>query len=818
MTGDNKKYVVIHGHFYQPPRENPWLDVIEKQESAAPYPNWNECIYDQCYRPNAYSRLLDNKGMISEIHNNYEKMSFNFGPTLFSWLERYHPVTLERIVLADKQSREEYDGHGNAVAQVFNHIIMPLASRRDQLTQIRWAKHHFRRSFKRDPEGIWLAETAINMQTVRCLIEENIKFVILSPNQAEKFRPMGDKNWSMVSQVGIDTRRPYRIFPKSDSGAQLEGYLDIFFFDEGLSKEISFNNLLTDANILGNRINSCYDNSADSQLVTIATDGETFGHHKAFGDMCLAYFFKHVAPQLGIQPVNFAYYRTIKPPEYEVSLKNSSGEGTAWSCAHGVGRWTRDCGCKTGGEDFWRQTWRKPLRDALNYLQNEIDLHYESVLSSIMDRPWDLRDAYVETMNEDSDKIFKAFIEDNFGSERLHEDKLREVRRLLEAQKYLLFSYTSCGWFFSDISGIETIQNMAYACRAIQLGLTEDKKESVLEKFLNMLEEAPSNIPNANGRTIFERHILPFFHHERLLAFAASVQQVIANEEKQTQYKSSYTIRTSSVKSISNDNARYEITSVELDNSMSGERSAWSVLLSYNDEDDLRGWIIPAECSVGSSNPDDWMSHEEAKSFSLHETFYTCREELFESFQSKMISDTYERFENWYSKNISHMQFLSKLDLNIPSYILAPMGFVFQNKWNSLIEELKIFGKEEEVFSQLLQLHNLIHRYDADVDFKQTAGILQQIIVDELVSLRDSLTAEKCNRLRCLLNVVDKFSVPVEKNKLEDIFSLFLSGPVTELYNYSVRQNPQDSDARKLLENVLSFANRMNFSTERFRL
>ncbi|MFW6245606.1 MAG: glycoside hydrolase, partial [Fibrobacterota bacterium] len=239
MTGN--KFVVVHGHFYQPPRENPWLDIIEEQESAAPYHDWNERIYDECYRPNAYSRLLDSQGAITGIHNNYTNMSFNFGPTLFSWLERYHPVTAQKIIAADKLSSEKLGGHGNAVAQVFNHIIMPLAPRRDQLTQIRWAKHFFKKRHGRDPEGIWLGETAINMITVQCLIEEKIRYVILAPSQAESFRHLDSDQWVQTKDQGVDTRRPYRIFPRNESGEQLPGHLDLFFFDEGLSKEISFN-------------------------------------------------------------------------------------------------------------------------------------------------------------------------------------------------------------------------------------------------------------------------------------------------------------------------------------------------------------------------------------------------------------------------------------------------------------------------------------------------------------------------------------------------------------------------------------------------
>ncbi|MBN1307301.1 MAG: hypothetical protein JXA18_05255, partial [Chitinispirillaceae bacterium] len=288
-----RKWVIIHGHFYQPPRENPWLNVIETQPDAAPFHDWNERIYSECYRPNGYSRLLDGEGMITHIHNNYTAMSFNFGPTLMTWMEGYHPATTRRIIEGDRESASRCGGHGNAIAQVYNHIIMPLASRRDQLTQIRWGKASFKKIFGRDPEGMWLAETAINMETVRCLIAEKIAFVILAPRQAESFRPLDASSaWISTRDQAIDTRRPYRLYAQNSSGKKEEGFLDIFFFDEQLSKEASFDDLLHDAPTFGERIDGCYTPAApNDEVVVIATDGETFGHHKPFGDMCLAYFF-----------------------------------------------------------------------------------------------------------------------------------------------------------------------------------------------------------------------------------------------------------------------------------------------------------------------------------------------------------------------------------------------------------------------------------------------------------------------------------------------------------------------------------------------
>ncbi|MDD5673786.1 MAG: DUF3536 domain-containing protein, partial [Chitinivibrionales bacterium] len=454
MTGNKpaggKRAVVIHGHFYQPPRENPWLDAIDRQESAAPYHDWNERIYDQCYRPNAFSRILDPQGMIVDIYNNYRSLSFNFGPTLFRWLETYHPRLAEKIVQADRESYNVFKKHGNALAQVYNHLIMPLSSRRDQLTQIRWAKTFFQSRFNRPPEGLWLAETALNMETVQCCIEEGIRFVVLSPNQAEAIRPLdGAKDWTSVVSGSIDTRRPYRIVARDESHKPTGGHLDVFFFDEGLSRAVSFENILTDAKLLADRIRGGFDEKAsDNQIVTIATDGETFGHHKPFGDMCLAYFFSRLAPGLDLTPVNFGYYLELNPPRWEVGLKNAFGEGTGWSCMYGVGRWVRDCGCSTGGLKGWNQTWRTPLRKALQDLQKQVDAVFEKSVSPLGADPWALRDGAIKVF-EAEPAAWRKFLLEHGCRADITDEQARLLRRLCEAQKYMLFSFTSCGWFFA---------------------------------------------------------------------------------------------------------------------------------------------------------------------------------------------------------------------------------------------------------------------------------------------------------------------------------------------------------------------------------
>ena len=360
-----EKFLTIHGHFYQPPRENPWLEAIELQDSALPFHDWNERINKECYNPNSVSKIVDSRNRILDIVNNYEHMSFNFGPTLLSWMEQFAPLTYERIIKADIESTGEHDGHGNAMAQVYNHIIMPLANENDKITQVKWGIRDFEYRYGRKPEGMWLAETAVDDDTLRVLEENGIKFTVLSPYQALKVRKEGDKKWTDVSWGNIDPARSYRYYIKSAPGK----FIDLFFYDGAISKSVAFDELLKDGNKFAKRLKDGISDCRDyPQLINIATDGESYGHHTKFGDMALAYVLQIKAKEEGFKITNFGEYLAKYRSDYEVDIKQAS----SWSCFHGVGRWKEDCGCSTGGHPGWNQKWRKPLRDALDYLRDEL--------------------------------------------------------------------------------------------------------------------------------------------------------------------------------------------------------------------------------------------------------------------------------------------------------------------------------------------------------------------------------------------------------------------------------------------------------------
>ena len=495
-----KKYLIIHGHFYQPPRENPWLEYLTEQPSATPYHDWNERIYAECYAPNSRSRLLDPFGKILEMVNNYKYISFNIGPTLWDWLEEYHNEICRFIIEADKESKKN-NGYGNAIAQVYNHIIMPLATREDKITQIIWGKKHFEAKFGRPPEGMWLAETAVNEETIECLIEEDINFIILSPHQVKRVRKLGSTFWYDVSEGNIDTSIPYLIHSKNNK------QIAIFFYNAQLSTEISFQHLLTNGGVCAKHIVNILNKSNKGNLISIATDGEIYGHHEAFGDMCLAYIFKKELNKHNIEITNFASYLELFSPEYEVILKTGEkGKGTSWSCSHGVGRWERDCGCHNGTNNY-HQKWRKPLREAMDKLNEEVNNKYHTFLKDYTNNSNALFNDYIYIIlnrsSENIDKILSKHI-----NKTLNKEERIIILKLLEAKRNSLLAFTSCGWFFDEISGIEPIQDMKYACRAIEL-LKEITDTDIEDSFLEILENAISNLDNENGRTIYEKQVLP---------------------------------------------------------------------------------------------------------------------------------------------------------------------------------------------------------------------------------------------------------------------------------------------------------------------
>jgi alpha-amylase/alpha-mannosidase (GH57 family) len=494
-----ERFICIHGHFYQPPRENPWLEEIEMQDSAYPYHDWNERITAECYAPNSASRLLDGEGRIGDMANNYARMSFNFGPTLLLWMEAYSPAIYRAILDADRQSSQQHSGHGNALAQVYNHVIMPLANARDKRTQILWGIKDFEYRFKRFPEGMWLPETAVDMTTLDMLAEYGIKFTILSSHQASKVRKIGTGKWKEVGGGLIDPTRAYLC--KLPSNRRIT----IFFYDGPLSRAVAFEGVLNKGEDFASRILTGFSDARDwPQLINIATDGESYGHHHRFGDMALAYALHHIESNNLASLTNYGEYLERYPPLHEVQIYDN----TSWSCAHGIERWRGNCGCNSGGHSGWNQEWRAPLREAFDWLRDRLSALFEEKAKKYLKDPWSARDDYIGVVVDRTTERVERFLKDH-ALKDLHRNERTAVLELMEIQRNAMLMYTSCGWFFDELSGIETVQLMQYAGRAIQLG--EKISGTSLEgHFREILSKAQSNLPEyGDGSRIYENFVKP---------------------------------------------------------------------------------------------------------------------------------------------------------------------------------------------------------------------------------------------------------------------------------------------------------------------
>ncbi len=485
--------VCVHGHFYQPPREDPWLGVVEPQRSAAPDHDWNVRVTRECYKPFAAARVLEAGGRLRDVLDLYAWTSFNVGPTLLAWLQDAAPDLLASLRRADAASLAR-TGYGNAWAQVYGHPILPLSTPRDAATQVRWGRREFEHRFGRAPEGMWLPEMAVDVKSLSALAEAGISLTLLAPHQARRVRPLGGDaaSWRPVTPDTLDTRRIYRC-PLPDGRS-----IDVVFRDAPLSHDLSFGDGLRDGARLAARLAAGVDGDGDA-LLTVAVDGETFGHHHRFGEMALAFAVGALRQDPDVTICGPAAFRERVPVTDEVDIVAE----TSWSCPHGIERWRHDCGCHTGGETGWTQAWRSPLRQAIDWLRDELAVVYETRASELLRDAWGARDRYVECLLDPS--RVPAFLVAEAGR-RLSPGEGVMARRCLELARHALLMQTSCGWFFDDLAGLEPVQIMRHAARAIELAGTLGRR--LEDGFVSRVEPARSNRPEeGNGADVWRRHV-----------------------------------------------------------------------------------------------------------------------------------------------------------------------------------------------------------------------------------------------------------------------------------------------------------------------
>lgn len=504
---DSNRFICVHGHFYQPPRENPWLEAIELQESAAPFHDWNARITRECYAANGSSRILNAEGRIERIVNNYSRISFNIGPTLLAWMEHSAPLTYQRILDADKRSQDRFGGHGSAMAQAYNHIILPLAAKEDRVTQIRWGIADFEHRFRRRPEGMWLAETAADRESLDLLVQHGIRFTVLAPHQCARVRPLHPNgrpagDWRATPYAGVDPRQPYWV--RTGPGRRIA----IFFYDGPISRAIAFEGLLNDGVTFASRLLQGFRGDDGSpQLVHVATDGESYGHHHPCGDMALAYALHWLERSGQATLTNYGEFLDRFPPQWEAEIVDNS----SWSCFHGVERWRSDCGCNTGGAAGWSQQWRAPLRKSLDWLRDTARPLWRKAAAELQMEPAAARNAYIHVMLQGTPEAQQSFLERFVPGARTPAQQVRALQ-LMEMERNLQLMYTSCGWFFSDLAGIETLQILCYAARALELAAQScgAKAAALEQEFLVHLAAAHANGPgHATGADLYRKHVVP---------------------------------------------------------------------------------------------------------------------------------------------------------------------------------------------------------------------------------------------------------------------------------------------------------------------
>ncbi len=818
----NKKYLTIHGHFYQPPRENPWIEEIEIQDSAYPHHDWNEKISWQCYNPNSASRMVNSNNSIIKISNNYKYMSFNFGPTLLSWLETHDNDAYERILKADRESLKLYNGHGCAIAQVYNHIILPLANRNDKVTQVIWGLKDFQKRFKRNTEGIWLAETAVDAQTLEVLIECGIKYTILSPHQAKCIKPIDGTQWQDVSWGQIDPSQPYRYFVE---GTDKEKYIDLFFYDGSISKSVAFDNLLQDGKKFIHRLNDGYvEDRNRPQIVNIATDGESYGHHTKFGDMALAYVLKIGAGELGFEITNYANFLEMYPPTMEVDIKPVS----AWSCSHGVGRWCEDCGCSTGAQPHWNQKWRKPLRQALDYLRDElINICLTNGTKYYKDF-WAARNNYIDVILDRSEDNINEFFKENAKKQLSATEKVNAIK-LMEIQRFAQLMYTSCGWFFADISGIETVQILKYAARAIELA-SDFSKTNYEKTFLSILQKAKSNIIEfGNGKDIYNRwvktSIVDFNKIVAQYAIESSFDGYDNTKKEIDLY--CFKIKKIAYKKFKNLNSILTVARVEIKSNITLEKKEMSFVLlqtqgydSYCATKEFKcqeDFLTEKKDILSAFNTSSVVGVLQTIELYYGSRFYTLkdipidkRKSILKNLVIKKLENAARTYSELYESLLSPISYLNDLGMDIPESFRVCAKYTLLSKLEDELSDLSDLNNKKKL-ENLSEIKTLSDKFHIKLEQEKTTKILSEKLTDLLNKFKNETTLKNSQELLDYFDLIEKLQISTNIALAQNIFYYFFCNDFENFVKKDYK------DKRKLLVNMIEIGKKLNFSMDFYK-
>lgn len=765
MNSSNK-FICIHGHFYQPPRENAWLEVVEKQDSAAPFHDWNERINFECYAPNAAARILDKEGYIRKIVNNYARISFNIGPTLMSWLELNDHETYQRILEADKISQVKFNGHGTALAQVHSHLILPLANQSDIETQIIWGIKDFQHRFHRPPDGMWLSETAVNTATLEILAAKGIKFTLLAPRQAKAIRKIGTEQWLN----GIDPRRPYLYqLPSGNS-------IVLFFYDGGLSQAVAFEGMLNNGENFAQRLLNGFDDSEEPQLVHIATDGESYGHHHRYGEMALASCLNRIEESGVASVTNYSEYLAKFPPKWEVKIH----ENTSWSCVHGIERWRSNCGCNGGRGAGWHQKWRAPLRETLDWLRDEIHPIYEKEATPYLNDVNEARNNYIEVLlHHRSPERVNRFL--SLHAKRPLDDAERiKVLRLLEMQRQAMQMFTSCGWFFDEISGIETNQILQYANRAIyyakQVGGVE-----LHDTFLERLAKAPSNVYPSGAESYLQKVLPAQVTLERVgMHYAASC---LFAEKPEELSLFNYTATNTHFERFQAGNQRFAAARTIVKSKVTKSEKLFSFAVLYLGQQNIIGYISTemseqtflqmTELAVDafkSTNLGDviaiMQSYFQSNQFTIWHLFRDEKRKILDQITGKSLAQAESDFRSIYNDNYQLMSGMQLSEIPIPEAYQNVIQYVVN-------KDLKQFFQLPELsLEELQRLEQEIVKWKIRITDQQRLVLLaSERIFQEIKDLiKHHSDIGKVKNLSQVVGTMQKLGVELDFWKSQNYF------------------------------------------------
>lgn len=817
-----ERYICIHGHFYQPPRENPWLEAIELQDSAYPYHDWNERIAAECYACNAASRIKDGDGRIVDIVNNYARISFNFGPTLLSWMEEKMPATYEAILAADQESQKLFSGHGSALAQVYNHIILPLANRRDKETQVRWGIQDFVHRFQRQPEGMWLAETAADLETLEVLVDHGITFTILSPYQAHQVRPIGETIWSNVSGARIDPTMPY--IQHLPSGRSI--YL--FFYDAPISQGVAFEGLLEKGENLANRLLGAFSEKRFwPQLVHIATDGETYGHHHRLGDMALAYALHYIETRSLAKLTIYGEYLEKHPPTHEVNIF----ENSSWSCAHGIERWYHDCGCNSGGYPHWNQQWRAPLRDALDWLRDSVNQRFEKQARKLFQDPWLARDKYIHVILDRSSEQIDQFLQQH-QTRSLSQLERSTALKLMELQRNAMFMYTSCGWFFDELSGIETVQIIQYAARVIQLASNTFRSafarvDDIEAGFIERIQKAKSNIPeHEDGKFIYENFVKPAMVDLKKVVAHYALSSLFENYQQATKIYC-YMITCEDCQVFESGRTSLKIGRAKITSDITQETALLNFAVLHLGDHNMTGGVreykeeiydtMVREISEAFNRADITDAirlvdkHFQGLSYSLRTLFRDEQRSILKVILKSSLDGAEAAYRQIYQQHAPLMRFLADLHAPQPRAFLTAAEFVLNTDLRRAFE-----NKEQEIERSHVQaMLDEVQREGIELDTTGLAYTFQETLVwMEQAILANPTNGLLLKRINAFVGLADILPFEVNFWKIQNIYYQIHK---TVFADFQEKAKQDDQEAKQWIALFIALGEKLGFRVEEMR-